>query len=74
MEQCAKASGLELGPWLDFTIADLESKGQLLNERRARDLQLREMARFTTATVALIQASSLEHFLQLAKNAARRQP
>lgn len=71
MERCAKAAGLEIGPWLDFTIADLESKGRLLNERRERDLQIREMRWFATATIALLRAESIEHFLELAELAMR---
>jgi hypothetical protein len=72
MEQCAKASGLELGPWLDFTIADLAAGGQLLRQRRERDLRLREMNRFANAIGALMHCQSIEGFLELAKLAARQ--
>jgi hypothetical protein len=71
MKRCAKSSGLELGPWLDFTIADIESGGRLLDERRARDLQLRQMHHFTTAITALLYCRSIEHFLEMAKELTR---
>jgi hypothetical protein len=71
MEQHIKASGLELGPWLDFTIADLASGGRLLDERRERDLQLRQMHHFTTAITALLYCRSIENFLEMAKELTR---
>jgi hypothetical protein len=67
----AKASGLEVGPWLDFTIADLESGGRLLNERREQDLKFRQMQRFTTAVAALLHCRSTEQFLEVARLATR---
>ena len=72
IDRCSAAAGMSRAAWLNFTLIDLQSKGALLAERRARDLQLREMSRFGNAVAALMHCQSIEHFLQLAKLAARQ--
>jgi hypothetical protein len=72
MEQHAAASGLSLGQWLDFTIADLAAGGQLLNERREQNVKLREMHRFANAINTLMRCESVEQFLKVARLAARQ--
>ena len=71
MKRRADASGLDLGRWLEFTIADLESGGRLLKERRERDLSLRQMHHFTTAISAFLHCRSIENFLEMAKELTR---
>jgi hypothetical protein len=71
MKRHADASELDLGRWLEFTIADLESGGRLLKERRERDLSLRQMQHFINATIALLRCQSVEQFLELARLVSR---
>ena len=74
IDRCSAAAGMSRAAWLKFTLANLESKGQLLNERREQNAKVREMNRFINAIAALLHSRSIEGFLELAKNAAAANP
>ncbi len=74
IDRCAADAGMSRTAWLNFTIADLESGGALLRERRERDLKLRETLRLVTAFGALFRATSVEDFIGVAEKATRRLP
>jgi hypothetical protein len=63
MERHATAAGLGLGPWLDFTIANLASNGQLLAARRERDLAIREARCLVDLATSLIHAKTVDDII-----------
>jgi uncharacterized protein (DUF1778 family) len=71
MQQHAAASGMSLNSWLNFTIADIDSGGRLLDERRKRNIQLRDANQFMVAATALLHCGSMQRFMQVAKQLTR---
>jgi hypothetical protein len=74
MERYATAAGLGLGPWLDFTIANLESKGQLLVDRKEKDLAIREARCLVDLATSLVHAKTVDDIIASAAKSVREQP
>jgi hypothetical protein len=63
MQRCAAASGIGVGQWVDFLIADYGSDGQLLAARRERDLAIREARCLVDAFTSLAHAQTIDDII-----------
>jgi hypothetical protein len=59
IEICATASGLSAGAWLDFTIRDLAMGGQLLLDRKEKNLTIKEVRCLVETVTSLTHAKSV---------------
>jgi hypothetical protein len=73
MERHASAAGLGLGAWLDFTIANLASNGQLLASRKERDLTIREARHLVDLATSLTHAKTIDDIIASAAKSVRSQ-
>jgi hypothetical protein len=73
MERCATAAGLRIGPWVDFIVADLESKGQLLVDRKEKDLIIREARHLVDLATSLTHAKTIDDIIASAAKSVRSQ-
>jgi hypothetical protein len=73
MERCATAAGLRIGPWVDFIVADLESKGQLLVDRKEKDLTIREARYLVDLATSLIHAQTIDGIIAGVAKSVRSQ-
>jgi hypothetical protein len=74
IEICATASGLSAGAWLDFTIKNSALGGQLLLDRRERDLTIREARCLVETVTSLTHAKTIDDIIASAAKSVREQP
>jgi hypothetical protein len=68
---CSEAAGLGVGPWLDFTIKNLAMDGQLLLDRRERDLTIREVRLITDMVLGIGRAQTIDTLIASAAKSVR---
>jgi hypothetical protein len=73
IQRCAAASGLGVGQWVDFLIADYGSDGQLLADRRERDLTIREARCLVDLATSLTHAKNVDDIIASAAKSVRSQ-
>jgi hypothetical protein len=70
---CSKAAGLSPGAWLDFVIRDLALGGNLLIEKRERDLTIREVRLITEMALGIGRAKTIDDLIASAAQSVREQ-
>jgi hypothetical protein len=73
IQRCAAASGLGVGQWVDFLIADYGSDGQLLASRKERDLTIREARCLVDLATSLTHAKTIDDIIASAAKSVRSQ-
>jgi hypothetical protein len=73
IEICATASGLSAGAWLDFTIRDFAMGGQLLLDRKEKNLTIKEVRCLVDTFTSLAHAQTIDDIIASAAKSVRRQ-
>jgi hypothetical protein len=68
---CSEAAGMRAGQWLDFTIRDLAMGGQLLIERREKDLTITEVRLVTDLALGIGRAKTIDTLIASAAQSVR---